>query len=121
MLGILLSSVVFSVVFSVVVSAVAAGRFRGVPCGPVGFILELGLGLRVLRRGVPVPLPLRSAPRARALEQVKDFKVRLAVWAWRARELLQANVSGHYRLRSSYDRALTAQSVEKRATRKTGC
>ena len=99
-------------------SAVAAGRFRGVPCGPVGFILELGLGLRVLRRGVPVPLPLRSAPRARALEQVKDFKVRLAVWAWRARELLQANVSG---LRSSYDRALTAQSVEERATRKTGC
>ena len=50
---------------------VAAGRFRGVPCGPVEFILELGLGLRVLRRGVPVPLPLRSA---RALEQVKDFK-----------------------------------------------
>ena len=102
-------------------SAVAAGRFRGVPCGPVGFILELGLGLRVLRRGVPVPLPLRSAPRARALEQVKDFKVRLAVWAWRARELLQANVSGHTRLRSTYDRALTAQSVEARATRKTGC
>ena len=50
---------------------VAAGRFRGVPCGPVEFILELGLGPRVLRRGVPVPLPLRSA---RALEQVKDFK-----------------------------------------------
>jgi hypothetical protein len=41
-----------------------------------------------------------------------DFKVRLAVWAWRARELLQASVSG---LRSTYDRALTAQSVEERA------
>ena len=54
--------------------------------------------------------------------RVKGFSINFkADFAGGRLSQLPANVSGHYRLRSTYDRALTAQSVEARATRKTGC
>ena len=58
--------------------------------------------------------PVRAA-------RVKGFSISKSDFAGGRLSLLPANVSGHSRLRSTYDRALTAQSVEERATRKTGC
>ena len=63
----------------------------------------------------------RESTKAVTNNRVKGFSISRSDFAGGRLSLLPANVSGHPRLRSTYDRALTAQSVEARARWKTGC